>query len=242
MDKPGKQETRIAYVEIGGNSNELCVDHKQPSWCWEPQRMNAILNRDEGGRLNHGAGVVVFPRAEPPPQKHGNTTTHSPPATGIPRPRPPRRGNTTTPPPSPPNLCPTLRGGGSWYSRSPREHLPLGIPRPRPPGLAAPLRLFCYTEATKRPEKAYKHLAHKQFPRSPWSPILPAGHPDKNDHVPWLAHTAHKHLTNGHPAGRNPPPPSPKQSPDKIVYVYVPFLFWQSHNPSQYHLAAKLYI
>ena len=60
-----------------------------------------FLNSDEGGRLNQGAGVVVFPRAElPPAQNRGNTTTATPP-----RPReyhnpPPQdRGNTTTPPP-----------------------------------------------------------------------------------------------------------------------------------------------
>ena len=32
-----------------------------------------------------------------------------------------------------------------------------------------------------------------------------------------------KHLTPGYPVGR--PPPSPRQPLDKIVYVYVPFLF-----------------
>ena len=64
----------------------------------------------ERGRLNEGAGAVVFPRAD-----------YHPRTTGIPRhPPPPQNGrNTTTPPPSPPNLCPTYVGGGgeggSWH-------------------------------------------------------------------------------------------------------------------------------
>ena len=37
------------------------------------------ISRDEGGRLNQGAGVVVFPRAGLPLQNHGNTTTPPPP-------------------------------------------------------------------------------------------------------------------------------------------------------------------
>ena len=58
----------------------------------------SLKSRDEGGRLNQGAGAVVFPRAElplrprechdPPPWDHGNTTT-------LP---PWDRGNTMTPP------------------------------------------------------------------------------------------------------------------------------------------------
>ena len=50
-----------------------------------------------------------------------------------------------------------------------------------------------------------------------------AGYTDENVYVPWVQHTAHKHLTPGHPVGR--PPPSHKQSPDKLVYAYVPFPF-----------------
>ena len=43
--------------------------------------------------------------------------------------------------------------GGWWYSRgSGRAALPVGIPRPRPPGLAAPLRL-CWKKATLKTPK-----------------------------------------------------------------------------------------
>ena len=59
--------------------------------------------------------------------------------------------------------------------------------------------------------------------RSHRSPVLPAGYPDGNVCVPWVSHTAHKRLTPGPPVGRPPPPPG--QSPEKIVYVYVPFPF-----------------
>ena len=45
-----------------------------------PERYTKSISRDEGGRLNQGAGVVVFPRAELP---------HS--TAGTPRPPPPRR-------------------------------------------------------------------------------------------------------------------------------------------------------
>ena len=96
------------------------------------------INRDEGGWLNpggRGRGILTGRAA---PQNHGPPRpweyhANPPPRTaGIPRP----------PPPSPPNLCPTLNGGGgSWYSRGRREHPPVGIPRPRPPRLAAPGRL-----------------------------------------------------------------------------------------------------
>ena len=51
---------------------------------------------------------------------------------------------------------------------------------------------------------------------------VPAGHPEENVYVPWVPHTAHKHLTPGHPVGRTPP--LPRQSPNKIAYVHVPFL------------------
>ena len=52
----------------------------------------------------------------------------------------------------------------------------------------------------------------------------------KNVYVPWVPHTAHKLLTPGHrsgdpwPPGRDTPPPA-GQSPEKFVYVYVPFPF-----------------
>ena len=101
------------------------------------------LNKDEeGGWLNQGAGVVVFPRADVP-WDHGNTTTH------------PSQGGA--------GADMEVRGGGSWYSRragggggslysrgrrgawcsrgSEGAALPVGIPRPRPPGLAALLCL-----------------------------------------------------------------------------------------------------
>ena len=71
------------------------------------------------------------------------------------------------------------------------------------------------------PEKAHKHLAHKQFLGHPGqrlslpgTQILPAGCPDANVYVPWVPHTAHKLLTPGHretpghPVGRPPPPPT----------------------------------
>ena len=85
-------------------------------------------------------------------------------------------------------------------------------------------------------DKAHKHLAHKQFPRSPRSPILPAGYPilpagypDENVYVPWILHTAHQLLTPGHRweplATRSGEPPPPGQSPETFVYVYVPFPF-----------------
>ena len=59
--------------------------------------------------------------------------------------------------------------------------------------------------------------------RNPRSPVFPAGHPEENVYVPWVLHIAHKHLSPGHPVGRAPS--SPRQSPDEIVYVYVPFPF-----------------
>ena len=87
------------------------------------------------------------------------------------------------------------------------------------------------------PEKAHKHVAHKQFlghpghrSSRPGTPILPAGYPDENVYVPWVPHTAHKLLTPGHRSGdpwspgRETPPP-PGQSPENFVYVYVPFPF-----------------
>ena len=69
-----------------------------------------------------------------------------------------------------------------------------------------------------RPEKAHKHLAHKQFlghpghrSSRPGTRFLPAGDPDENVYVPWVPHTAHKLLTPGHrsgdPVGRPPPRP-----------------------------------
>ena len=86
-------------------------------------------------------------------------------------------------------------------------------------------------------EKAHKHLAHKQFlghpghrSSRPGTRFLPAGCPDENVYVPWVPHTAHKLLTPGHRSGDPPhpvgrPPPPPGQSPEKYVYVYVPFPF-----------------
>ena len=53
--------------------------------------------------------------------------------------------------------------------------------------------------------------------------ILPAGYPDENVYVPWVPHTAHKHLALATRSGD--PPPSPRQSPEKNVYVHVPFPF-----------------
>ena len=59
---------------------------------------------------------------------------------------------------------------------------------------------------------------------SPRSPVLPAGHPDRNVvYFPWVPHAAHKRLTPGPPVGT--PPLSFGQSPKKFVYVYVPFPF-----------------
>ena len=81
------------------------------------------------------------------------------------------------------------------------------------------------------------NLAHKQFlghpghrSSRPGTRSLPAGYPDENVYVPWVPRTAHKLLTPGHrsgdpwPPGRETPPP-PGQSPEKFVYVYVPFPF-----------------
>ena len=60
--------------------------------------------------------------------------------------------------------------------------------------------------------------------------ILPAGYPDENACIPWVPHTAHKLLTPGHRSGDPWPPgrettPPPGQSPEKFVYVYMPFPF-----------------
>ena len=59
--------------------------------------------------------------------------------------------------------------------------------------------------------------------------FLPAGYPDENVYVPWVPHTARKLLTPGHRSGDPPTwsgdPPPPGQSPERFVYVYVPFPF-----------------
>ena len=81
-------------------------------------------------------------------------------------------------------------------------------------------------------------MAHKQFlghpghrSSRPGTRFLPAGCPDEIVYVPWVPHTAHKLLTPGHRSGDPPPhpvgrtPPPPGQSPEKFVYVYVPFPF-----------------
>ena len=72
-------------------------------------------------------------------------------------------------------------------------------------------------------EKARKTLSHKNSVRSPRSPVLPVGYPDKKIYVPWVPRIAHKSLTPGLPVGR--PPRSPEGSPAKKIYVYVPFPF-----------------
>ena len=86
-------------------------------------------------------------------------------------------------------------------------------------------------------------LAHKQFlghpghrSSRPGTRFLPPRYPDENVYVPCVPHTAHKLLTPGHRSGKTPPPtrsgdppPPPGQSPEKFVYVYVPFpflIFW----------------
>ena len=53
--------------------------------------------------------------------------------------------------------------------------------------------------------KPCERLAHKKNSQSPWSPILPAGCPDKMFmfHA-WVPHTAHQHLTPGHPSRDTP--------------------------------------
>ena len=99
-----------------------------------------LLSRVEGGGLNRGAGVVVFPRAELPPHRTMGIPRPLPLATGIPRPPPQGPRECHDPPPSSPNLCPTLNG---WGGRG----IPMAVGNirlweyPRPPGLAAPLRL-----------------------------------------------------------------------------------------------------
>ena len=57
---------------------------------------------------------------------------------------------------------------------------------------------------------------YHHHPVSPRSPILSAGYSDKNIYVCWVPHTAHKHLTAGHPVARLTPPPSPSQSPTNM--------------------------
>ena len=76
--------------------------------------LKTIVNSDEGGRLNQGAGVVVFPRGELPPQNRGNTTTTPPPPGHGNTTTPPAQGprNTTTPPLTSKSLPHPERGGG----------------------------------------------------------------------------------------------------------------------------------
>ena len=87
-------------------------------------------------------------------------------------------------------------------------------------------------------------LTHKQFlghpghrSSRPGTRFLPAGYPDENVYVPWVPHIAHKLWTPGHRSGEPPPhpvgrPPPPGQSPEKLVYVYVPspFLSYRPKN------------
>ena len=77
---------------------------------------------------------------------------------------------------------------------------------------------------SKTAKRTHKHLAHIICDINIFSGSLvtdpPSRVPRRNCyHVPWVPNTAHKHLTPGHPVGR---PSSPRQSPDEIVYVYVP--------------------
>ena len=79
---------------------------------------------------------------------------------------------------------------------------------------------FLDAQWIKGPEKAHKHLAHKQFlghpghrSSRPGTRFLPAGYPDENVYVPWVPHTAHKLLTPGHRSGEPPPPPHPVGRP-----------------------------
>ena len=69
-------------------------------------------------------------------------------------------------------------------------------------------------------QKNHTNIWHiSNFSVTPGHPILPAGCPNKNVYVLWVPHTTHKLLTPGH----HPRPPG--QSPEKYIYVYVPFPF-----------------
>ena len=52
--------------------------------------------------------------------------------------------------------------------------------------------------------KGTSNFCTLNFFRSPWSPVLPVGYPDKKIYVPWVPRIVHKTLTPGLPVGRTP--------------------------------------